>query len=372
MDGEKLIIRNFGPIKEVNINLRKYNFIIGNQASGKSTILKTLTILRDIRLLFLPVDLHVRKMFMDFNLSSYLNKDTFIEYSNEAFKVTVKGLGKPKLTVIDTSDEASKTLKMLSKLKGFVTQDIYPEVEEYLRKESVVSIYIPAERIIIPNITYEPFKYSGKEVKLPEYLRSFGNYFTEARKQISKLKVDWLKLSYSYERGIDTIVYKGKKMRLVEAATGFQVVLPLIMVIERHDNLETKNKPLISYFIEEPELSLFPQTQNQLIKYLVMKCRGMSTSFFISTHSPYILSTINNLLYAHKVGDKNSKKAEQIIAKKYWIDPKDVTALFLNEKGMTDDLMDHELNLLKVEKIDEISHEINIEYDKLNDVLWSK
>lgn len=35
-----LIIRNFGPISEIDINLKRVNVIIGPQSSGKSTVLK--------------------------------------------------------------------------------------------------------------------------------------------------------------------------------------------------------------------------------------------------------------------------------------------------------------------------------------------
>ena len=38
-----LIIRNVGPVKEADIELKKFNFIIGPQSSGKSTIAKILS-----------------------------------------------------------------------------------------------------------------------------------------------------------------------------------------------------------------------------------------------------------------------------------------------------------------------------------------
>ena len=39
----RLIIRDIGPIKDVDINLKRFNFIIGPQSSGKSTIAKILS-----------------------------------------------------------------------------------------------------------------------------------------------------------------------------------------------------------------------------------------------------------------------------------------------------------------------------------------
>ena len=38
----QLIIKNIGPIKEINIELNKINVFIGPQSSGKSTISKIL------------------------------------------------------------------------------------------------------------------------------------------------------------------------------------------------------------------------------------------------------------------------------------------------------------------------------------------
>ena len=38
-----LIIRNIGPIKDVDINLKRFNFFIRPQSSGKSTIAKILS-----------------------------------------------------------------------------------------------------------------------------------------------------------------------------------------------------------------------------------------------------------------------------------------------------------------------------------------
>ena len=43
---EKLIIKNFGPIKSVDLDLGKITVLIGEQATGKSTVAKVLSICR--------------------------------------------------------------------------------------------------------------------------------------------------------------------------------------------------------------------------------------------------------------------------------------------------------------------------------------
>jgi len=47
---EHLIIRNFGPVTDIDIVLKKINVFIGEQGVGKSTIAKLLSCLRDVSL----------------------------------------------------------------------------------------------------------------------------------------------------------------------------------------------------------------------------------------------------------------------------------------------------------------------------------
>ena len=44
---EKLIVKNFGPIKEAEIDLTKYVVFIGDTSVGKSVLAKLISIFRD-------------------------------------------------------------------------------------------------------------------------------------------------------------------------------------------------------------------------------------------------------------------------------------------------------------------------------------
>ena len=44
MNNDRLIIKNFGPIKKAEIQIRKYNIFIGDTACGKSIAAKLLSI----------------------------------------------------------------------------------------------------------------------------------------------------------------------------------------------------------------------------------------------------------------------------------------------------------------------------------------
>lgn len=62
------------------------------------------------------------------------------------------------------------------------------------------------------------------------------------------------------------------------------------------------NRKLNSCFyniIEEPEQNLFPNSQKNIIEFLI-ECLNVckNNKLFITTHSPYVLETINNCMYA--------------------------------------------------------------------------
>ena len=138
-------------------------------------------------------------------------------------------------------------------------------------------------------------------------------------------------------------------------------------------NLRTikTNKERYSLFIEEPELSLFPNAQKKLVEYLVNLCFYLDTKKTIqvafSTHSPYILSSLNCLLLAYEVANKNpnlKEKVKTIIPNKFWLDINKFNA-FKVENGEVFSIIDKETNLILAESIDEVSEEIGETFDKL-------
>lgn len=56
----------------------------------------------------------------------------------------------------------------------------------------------------------------------------------------------------------------------------------------------------ISHIIEEPEQNLFPQTQGDLVQYIISSCNTEEhlSSAVITTHSPYLLAMLNILIMA--------------------------------------------------------------------------
>ncbi len=120
-------------------------------------------------------------------------------------------------------------------------------------------------------------------------------------------------------------------------------------------------------FVEEPEAHLFPDAQKEILEFIAFTYNILNCNFVITTHSPYILSEINNLIYAYNVGGTLPEKVNSIISKEIWISPHDVGGYFV-ANGRVTDLFDAELSMLKTELVDSVSGSINEEYEQLFDL----
>lgn len=77
----RLIIKDFGPVKEADIELKPFLVLIGGQGTGKSTIVKVLTIFQDM-LFYMRV---LKKedpfiAFREFGISEYFCENTYISF----------------------------------------------------------------------------------------------------------------------------------------------------------------------------------------------------------------------------------------------------------------------------------------------------
>lgn len=83
-----LKIRNFGPVKDATIELKPFLVLTGGQGTGKSTIAKLLCIFQDYYwyVSILEDNDTVDVLFLEYGISEYFNKNTYIEYScNDIF-----------------------------------------------------------------------------------------------------------------------------------------------------------------------------------------------------------------------------------------------------------------------------------------------
>lgn len=361
---EKLIIKNFGPIKSVELELGKFNVLIGDQGTGKSTVAKVLTAIQStfFREIFDLENIQAinreTQLFFEylkwFEIKNYFYDNTHIQYWSEIYYFELKN--------------------KIVELKK--TRDI--SFEENLSYEVN---YILAERLLA--IILENSLYALIETKayLPRLFLRFGNKFQKAR--IEKEFFDYTEIigvKYSYKDNNSIITLpSGKQISINEASTGIQGTVSLLTVFDSIIG-QGKNKNLDKFLnyliIEEPELNCFPETQNKLLKYIVEKITvtdRLDNYFYkfrllITTHSPYILTSLNNLMYAYKVGQSHNDEANNIIEKKYRINSDDVSVYLMLPNGECEDIFDREEGMIRAEKIDSVSTQLNTEFVLLQDI----
>ena len=165
---------------------------------------------------------------------------------------------------------------------------------------------------------------------------------------------------YQYDKDGEKIFYETNKyVKLNFSSSGQQeslwILLLLFIII-----LEKQNVFIV---IEEPEAHLFPEAQKEISNLIALMSNVENSQVIITTHSPYILASLNNLILANKVGSENIN-VEKRINKNLWINRDKVYAALVT-KGQVKDIIDNELNIIQQENIDSVSGTINDEFDFL-------
>ncbi len=181
---------------------------------------------------------------------------------------------------------------------------------------------------------------------------------------LHKFIEDIVKAEYVFEfENEKLLLNNGKAVSLNFASSGQQEALWIVLFC-----LEfiLKNKKA-NLYIEEPEAHLYPESQKNMMDLIAMFFNSSNNRVFITTHSPYILGSINNLLYADSVGNKHPVEVNQRIRKEFWLNHHNVAAYLVND-GLLTDIMDKDLHLIQNEVIDSIAGKINEDFDALFDL----
>lgn len=376
-DMAHLIIRNIGPIKEVDIELNKINVIMGPQSSGKSTINKIACYCSWVE----------KKVSLDKSFDFFLKDATFVMELVRFHKL--KGYFKPDSYI----EYESKVVKF--------TYDHNLEIPEMEWKDSnafkrAKISYIPSERNIVAVVP------NWMEVKLVDNnTRSFMVDWSAARKSytiVNPLNVLNLGVKYYYDESSDkdfVILENQGKLELTDTSSGLQSIIPLVILLDyltvwiyskevpnsveniikkeiiintvikdyintnmpeakdssdiekliffalsKHKDISSSGfDPLIesienysknhwtNLFIEEPEQNLFPSSQRDLMYFLLQTINGNKDhKLFLTTHSPYILYALNNCMLGHLVKDNMPEdEAKELLCYPAWIDPQKVS-----------------------------------------------
>lgn len=324
---ESINIKAIGAIQELEIeDLKPLTLFVGNTASGKSTILKVVIFMR-----------YIYKMV---NIRSYL-KNAKIQKSPFRFRLDQmlydNGMGKlitkeSEITYKVTTNGAEYVLEIKGgKLSANIS---IANTELVFFKEA----FIGETRNIIP--TWMSRISANKGAKLGFYFHETFSSFDNATNAVNALVIDFLKLSLEIKKsksGKQFLISPTEgahpySIHLQHASSGTQFVVPLLMILRYYahefsfkeafqrsvlnylyeqDQLslfrpEIEQKDLPKYVhihLEEPELSLDPRSQCELINAMVRqvfydRAADRELHLMLATHSPYIVNQLNVLLKA--------------------------------------------------------------------------
>lgn len=160
----------------------------------------------------------------------------------------------------------------------------------------------------------------------------------------------------------------GRVVPFSALSSGQQELLPLWLMINFYTTIQ--HRGCLS-FIEEPEAHLFPRAQSLLTTYLcsIVAEENRRNAMLITTHSPYVLSKINNLLYADALGirfPRRKKAIAKIVGQNTWLSSAHIAAYAIVNRQVVA-IMDED-GLIDADFLDSVSGDIAKEYGLLLDL----
>ena len=272
----------------------------------------------------------------------------------------------------------------------------YLKIAKQIFSSQQTPIYIPAGRVLFPLLSGQPgeVQFSNRQFVLREYSRlllrlrpTFYDTLEEIEKSARQLNdavdvtekaelarsliTDILGGKFEIVKNDERIYHDEKAFTLLQYASSGQQETVWIALLAYLLILEAK--PVFVVF-EEPESHLYPLAQNSLLRLLVLAfLANKDNSVLVTTHSPYILSAANNLIFAHNVASSQTDEAGRenihtIIDKNLWLPFARVNAYKSGEE--LENILDDEQKMIKTELIDDVSEQLNAEYDQLLDNLY--
>lgn len=315
---EYLRIQNFGPIVDIELDeIAPLTILIGESGSGKSTVMKVLSMFRWIykrvvlrsyvrqaKIKKTGIGIQIKTLLKTSQMNEYMKSNTEIVYRRNNYTISY------------------------SNGKLSARADI-PAGDLSLEK----ICYISDKRSVIPDFLENKIEKKNANY----YLRDTLENFLLAADSIRQLPLDYLNVELKIEKGPkgNRYLIKGTNgstcsIQLRNSSSGTQTVTPLSLIVEYYarafESKKSMNTSLFSYlqdndkldafhtaknigeissknvhlFIEEPELSLYPDSQRKLMDFLINRCfmsdRPYKMTLMMATHSPYIVNYLNVLI----------------------------------------------------------------------------
>ena len=386
MKHKTLHVENFGPVSDATVELRAINVFIGEQSIGKSTLAKLITIFTDYislcKLIRGGIPMWDAQL-KDYNLYIYQDDPYHITYEmmedDKKFHIEfvpgkISFFLKIGNDMITDPKKITNHIIMLKKI--YHTEEVVRKLDKNLESQAVLemftnSLYIPAERIIYSVLTNLMPALALASSTIQKNLLRFMVDLGNAKSEYPLFQINLLDVAFKHEASEDSIVIgKDKKdIPLSAASSGIQSLVPLMLVL----HYAITKREYSSFVIEEPECNLFPTKQVELLKEILKLVKHPTRTLTITTHSPYLLSAMNNILFAGmltaKYGDGIKKYVDDIIPEAYQLKEGDCAVYSLgadiNGGVYCRSLLEPETGMIDYNSLDGVSEELSNEFEEL-------
>jgi predicted ATPase len=407
---EKISIKNFSIINEIDMEVNKINVLIGEQASGKSLVSKLIFFFRRVVLEEMYKSLYNSKTMGDYItplFTSFSNIFPNYFWSTTDFQIIYQYPSKG-IEIKVSHKNSNLSFKLSEEIKLKFTEISSSNLKmDYIQAEKIQhkiqniffgcqsnSFFIPSTRSFFSIIQKNIFKLDLSDSGDEYFIKRFGmiqEYLKERTiNLIGTQKFEYeniLKAKYYFDGSEEWLIKDNEKVRLRDSSTGQQELVYLLLFLATLDLSEEESN---FFIIEEPDAHIFPSTQKQLVDFFasIFNKSQRQNGFLITSHSPYILTCFNNLIQGQNTFDFiNDKK------KKMEISEQDYSALiqmlekisseekricfddisvFLMENGKIKDIMDYENRLIDADPIDDVSEVISKEFSQLLDIKYGE
>lgn len=323
---ESIIIKNFGPLKEVEIDdIKPLTVFIGKSAGGKSIIMKVIVLMR-----------YIYKMV---NVRSYLKnakitRSPFKLRFNSLLHDGLKGMITAQTEIYYTVEINGNKYTLKYTNRGLQSDINIPDKDLIFFKEA----YVSEMRSLIPIWASKAVSVKGENMGF--FFHETFNDFNDATDVIKEQKLEYLNLKMKVRKSgnrpklftIESLQNDAVPIELRYASSGIQTSAPLVAIVHyfaqefsfkdafqrsvlnylyKQDLLTkftlgiNRNKlgKYVHIHIEEVELSLAPEDQRAFMSNLVEEVfhknkKDRKLGLMVSTHSPYIVNHLNVLLRA--------------------------------------------------------------------------
>lgn len=407
----RLRVKGFSCLQDVDVEFQDVTILIGEQGSGKSVLYKLAYYFVD-KVAEIPFEILNKNS--KFQIKDFLIKDfkTWFPFSAwgegdfaiefQLGKMLIKLLRQQDSIEVEVSDNLLELIQFINDVaegvskssasNGLATgENPQTQVIHVLRALELVfdktiyerfsgkdistqQVYIPAGRSLFTSLS-KAVSVLTKNESLDEVTRAFARVYMSSLDRIKQHGVqandqeifkDIFKGSIATNGDTEFIeMIDGRNIPLNVLSSGQQEAFPLMAFLCTRDEQHDTGM----MYLEEPEAHLFPEAQGKLLKVL-LAARNNKQGFnqiFISTHSPYILSQLNNLLLAGQIHINYpflNKKLKEIVRPDCWLDGRNVAAYELRD-GKSTSIIDRETGLIDGEYLDGFSSILEDEFFQL-------